>query len=133
MRSGGRAASRIQGIALACQGETAAARAAADAAVEAAAELGGLAAGVGLLGVGYRGPGRRRCCDGAGRERGGLAARECPARDGGGAARLQCAGRAGGRGSARGPPLGRRRRRDDDRLVADVGADHARPGGDRAG
>ena len=44
MRSGGRIAS-LQGIALAWQGDTAAARAAADAAIEAAAELGGITAG----------------------------------------------------------------------------------------
>ena len=44
----------------------------------------------------------------------------------------QCAGRAGGRGSGRGPPLGRRRRRDDDGLLPVGGADHARPRGDRA-
>ena len=41
-----------QGIALAYQGETAAARAAADAAIEAASELGGLRRGHRLLGVG---------------------------------------------------------------------------------
>ena len=122
-----------QGIALAHQGDTGAARAAADAAVEAAAELGGMPAGIAYWALGYRGPGRRRCCDGAGRERGGLAAHECRARDGGGGARLRCAGRAGGRGSGRGPPLGRRGRHDGDRLVADGSADRARPRGDRAG
>ena len=58
-----------QGVVLACQGDTGAARAAADAAIEAAAELGGFSAGIGYCGVGYRGPGRRRCCDGAGRDR----------------------------------------------------------------
>ena len=51
----------VQGYALACRGETAAARAAADAAVEAAAELGGAATAVAYFGVGRRGPGRRRC------------------------------------------------------------------------
>ena len=112
MRSGRVLSLAGQGIALAYQGEAAAARAAADAAIEAAAELGGMLRGIGLRGVGYRGPGRRRCCDGAGRERGGLAAPECRCPQ---TAALcsasQCAGRAGGRGSGRGPPLGRRGRR----------------------
>ena len=41
-----------QGVVLAYQGDTAAARAAADAAIEAAAELGGIYRGRGLRGVG---------------------------------------------------------------------------------
>ena len=56
---------RYQGFALAYQGEAAAARAAAEAALEAAAELGGLYRGRRLRRVWRRGPGRRRCCDGA--------------------------------------------------------------------
>ena len=80
MRSGGRIASRARASRWRTRVTRRAARAAADAAVEAAAELGGLYRGHRLRGVGYRGPGRRRCCDGAGRDRGGLAAPECPAR-----------------------------------------------------
>ena len=120
-----------QGIVLAYQGDTAAARASADAAIEAAAELGGDCRGPGLRGVGRRGPGRRRCCDAAGRDR-GLAAAECRAPVRGGAASLQCGGRPGARGSGRGPPLGRRSGHDGDRLFPVGGAVGARPRGDRA-
>ncbi len=42
-------------------------------------------------------------------------------------------GRAGARGSDRGPTLGRRSRRGDDRLAPVAGADDARARGDRAG
>ena len=45
-----------QSVVLAYQGDTAAARAAAEAAIEAAAELGGIARGPGLRGVGYARP-----------------------------------------------------------------------------
>ena len=91
----------VQGVALACQGETAAARAAAEAAVEAAAELGEVR--------GHRATRRWRSRPWppamvrrrTRATRGGLASTECPARGGGGiAARLECRGRAGGRGSA---------------------------------
>ena len=87
-----------------------------------------------LRGVGYRGPGRRRCCDGAGRERGGLAAPECPARG-----RRQCSALVSAQAALAGGDLVAARRWADDAvatttgLVADGGADHAGPGGDRAG
>ena len=116
MGSWRRIASRCQGIVLAYQGDTGAARAAADAAVEAAAELGGISAGLGYAALAAAALAAgdaataRDASEAAGPHLSALP------EDGGGAARLQCAGRAGGRGSARGPPLGRRRRLDDDRL-----------------
>ncbi len=122
----------MKGWVLAYQGDIAAARAAADVAVEAAAEAWWASSGPRLLGVGCCGPGRRRCRNGAGRDRGGRAAHGCIAPDGGGGAPLQSPGRAGGRGSGRGPPLGRRRRVDNDGRVPVGGADGARPRGDRA-
>ena len=96
------------------QGETAAARAAADASLESASEFGDAHRERWLLRVGERGPGRRRCWDGAGRDRGGLGARECRAGVCGAPAPRHCAGRTGGRGSDRGSALGRRSGRDSD-------------------
>ena len=107
-----------QGIALAYQGETGAARAAADAAIEAAAELGGLAASIAYFALAIAALAAGDAATGAGRDRRRPGSTECPACDRGGPAPLHCAGRTGGRGSARGPPLGRRRGRDGDGLVA---------------
>ena len=121
-------ASRCQGIALAYQGDTGAARAAAEAAIEAAAELGGLAraSAYAALAVAALAAGRR--CGGARGDarRPGSTSVSLPEEA---AMRrvLQCRGRAGGRGSARGPPLGRRGRLDDDRLVPVAGADRRAP------
>ena len=122
-----------QGVALAYQGDMAAARAAADAAIEATAELGGLEAGIAYCGVGFRGPGRRRCCDGAGRDRGGLATHECPAPT----AAVQRIFKA--EAALAGGDLVAARRWADDAVSTTTGvylsdgADDARPGGDRAG
>ncbi len=117
------------GMVLALQGDTDAARAAADAAVEAAAELGRLKGGVAYVSLAAA----------------ALAAGDpATARDAAEAApwfSVQVAGRhaisveaalAGGDLIAA-RRRGRRRGRDRDRLLADVGADHARQGGDRAG
>jgi predicted ATPase len=119
-----------QGLALARQGDTSAARAAAEAAIEAAAELGGLAR------VGYVALATAALAAGdvdtaldateAGWQHiGVLPANAALGRYLGAQAAL-----AGG-GSDRGPPVGRRCDVDGDRLVADGGADHARPRGDR--
>ena len=123
-----------QGDALAYQGDTAAARAAADAAVEAAARAWRGLRGRRLRGVGRRGPGRRRCCDGAGRDRGGLAAPECPAQRAAATQRVLSAEAA----LAGGDLVAARRWADEavvdsDGLVPVGGADDARPRGDRAG
>ena len=106
-----------QGVALAYQGETGAARAAADAAVEAAAELGGLQAGVAYaaLAVAALAAGdvatAQDATEAAWQHLSVLPAMAAVQRT------VDARGRAGGRGSGRGPPLGRRRRLDDDRLV----------------
>ena len=129
----GRPASASQGVVLAYQGDTAAARAAADAAIEAAAELGGLFAGMGYAALAVAALAAGDAAAAHGGERGRAAAHECRGRRcGGNVALLQCRGRAGGRGSGRGPPLGRRGRLGDDRLSPVGGADDARPRGDRA-
>ena len=101
-----------QGTALAWQGDTAAARAAADASLRVRVRVWRADRERWLLRVGERGPGRRRCRDGAGRDRGGLGAREFRAGVRGAPAPLLRAGHAGGRGSDRGPALGRRSGRD---------------------
>ena len=87
MRSCRRDSLACQGVALAYQGEAGAARAAADASLEAAAELGGLFAASATRRWLSR-PWPPAMCDGAGRERGGLAAPECRARDARRCARL---------------------------------------------
>ena len=117
-----------QSLVLAWQGDTGLARATADAAIEAGAELGGITAGNAYtaLGTAALAIGDAVTAQDAG-EKAGQHMSVLPAR-GGGAARLQCAGRAGRRGSGRGPPFDRRSRRDNDRLVADVGADVRAPG-----
>ena len=120
-----------QSMALAYQGEAAAARAAAEAALEGGAELGG--------GSRYSGTRRwdsRPWPPGMSRRRTRRARPPSSTRlsgAGGSAAHLECRGRAGRRGSRRRPPLGRRGRLDYDGLVPGGGADDARPGGDRAG
>ena len=103
-----------QGIALAWQGDTGAARAAADAAIEAAAELGGIHAGVAYAALATAALAAGDVATAQDATEAAWQHMSVLPADGGGAARLQCAGRAGGRGSARGPPLGRRRRRDGD-------------------
>ncbi len=118
-------------VVLACQGDTAAARAAADAAIEAAAELGGIARPMGYAALAGAALADGDAATAAGRDR-GLAASECRAPVRGGAANLECGGRAGGRGSGRGPPLGRRGGHEHDRLSPVGSAVGARPGGDRA-
>ena len=123
-----------QGIALAWQGDTGAARAAADAGLEAAAEFGGFAAGIGYTALANAALAAGDVAAALAASDGGLAAPECPARVRGAfCAPIMRAGRTGGRGSDRGPPLGRRRRRDCAGLAPDGGADDARPRGDRPG
>ena len=80
MRSGGRTASRARASCWRTRVSTGAARAAADAAVEAAAELGGVFAGIGYVALAAAALAAGDAASGAGRERGGLAAPECPAR-----------------------------------------------------
>ncbi len=105
------------GIALAYQGDTAAARAAADAAVEATAELGGLkaAAAYHALAIAALAAGDATTAQDA--TEAAAATRERRAPGNGAAASPLCGGRACGRGSGRGPPLGRRRRIDNDGRV----------------
>ena len=111
---------------LAYYGDVSAARAAANAAIEAAAELGGFYPGLAYAGLTVA----------------ALAAGDVAAADDAIAAgwhhlsvqpkmaaiwmRLRGPGCAGARGSDRGPTLGRRRRRGDERLAPVAGADHAR-------
>ena len=122
-----------QGIALAWQGETGAARAAADAAVEAASDVGEIHAGLAYsaLASAALAAGDVATAQEAS-EADRLRLSFVPA-DGGVVARLLCAGRNGRRGSDRGPAQRRRGRHDHDRLVLDRGADDALPRGDRAG
>ena len=108
-----------QGIVLAYQGDTVAARASADAAIEAAAELGGLPRPRATRRC-RRGPGRRRCCDAAGRDR-GLAAAACRAPVRGGAAAFN-AGPPWRAGIWSRPAAGRRSGHDGDRLFPVGGA-----------
>ena len=102
-----------QSMALAYQGEAAAARAAAEATLEGGAELGGRCAVIGhaVVGVAALAAG-----DGAAAHEAREAARQdmivVSGGDGGIAARLECRGRAGRPGSRRRPPLGRRGRLD---------------------
>ncbi len=123
-----------QSLALAYQGEAAAARAVAEAALKGGAELGGRFAVLTHASGGIRDPGRRGWRGGARGARGRPTGRDCCKWwHGGNAAHLECRGRAGRPGSRRRPPLGRRGDRDHDRLVAGVGAVRARPRGDRGG
>ncbi len=123
-----------QGMALAYQGEAAAARAAAEATLEGGAELGGRYRGTRARGVGIRGLGRRGSCGGARGARGRPPVHDCREWWPAALQRIWNArGRAGRPGSRRGPSLGRRGRLDFDRLVFGVGAHDSRPGGDRAG
>ena len=118
-------------IVLGFQRDTAGARAAADAADRDRRRAGWDCLGAGLRRVGGRGPGRRGCRDGTGRDR-GVATAECRAPVRGFAPRVRCDGRAGAWGSDRCPPLGRRGGRGYDRLYPVGGAVHARPCDDRA-
>ena len=120
-----------QGVVLAWQGDTGAARAAADAAIEAAAELGGIYAAMGYaalagaaLAAGDAATAQDACE--AWPQLSALPQYAAMWRS------PQCAGRTGGRGSGRGPPLGRRGGHDGDRLLPVGGAVGARPRGDRA-
>ena len=72
--------------------------------------------------------------DRAGRDRGGLAARQnVPPGSAAHLRPIRRPGRAGQRGSCRGRRCGRRGGHDRDRMLLDVGADHPRASGDRAG
>ena len=106
-----------QGIALAYQGDAAAARAAADAAIEAAAELGGVFAGIGYAALAAAALAAGDVAAALRGDRRAWPHLSVLPQTAAILARLECAGRAGRRGSRRGPPLGRRRRRDGDRLV----------------
>ena len=123
----------FRGIALAFQGDIAAARAAADAAVEATAELGGIKVGAAYhaLAIAALAAGDAATAQDA-TEAAWPYVSALPA-DGGVGALLQCPGRACGRGSARGPPLGRRGCYDVDRLQSVERTLDARPRRDRRG
>ena len=105
------------GIALAYQGDTAAARAAADAAVEATAELGGLKAAAAYHVLAFAALAAGDATTAQDATEAAAATHECRAPGNGAAASPLCGGRACGRGSGRGPPLGRRRRIDNDGRV----------------
>ena len=121
-------------MALARAGEVAAAQATAEAILECGAELGGRFAALGHMALGIV---ALAAGDGASAHQAREAALQYPIRSewwrGGGAAHLECRGGVGGPGSCCRPPLGRRRRVEHNRRVSAVSAEHARPGGDRAG
>ena len=122
-----------QTMALAWQGNVAAARATAEATFDAGVELGGRFAAYRVHGDGNCGPGRRGWCSGTPGPSGGQPAHECRCCDERDSAHLERRGRAGRWRSRRRAQLGRRGGVHGSRLVFDVGADGARARSDRGG